>query len=67
MGMRLVKWLRMFRLMEKGEIKELALGPRVRENSDNGIKLKASIKRKALNLSYGRKYRYQMCVCVTKY
>lgn len=49
--------------MEKGEIKELALGPRVRENSDNGIKLKASIKRKALNLLWKEIPISDVCLC----
>lgn len=40
-GMQLVKWLMIFTVMEKGEIKELAVGSRVKENSDKGVKLKA--------------------------
>ena len=40
-GKKLVKWLRMFRVMEKGEIKEPAVESRVKENSDKRMKLKA--------------------------
>ena len=53
MGTELVKWLMMFRVVEKGEFKELAMGPRVKEeNNDYRMKLKAEIKRKVLNVSY---------------
>lgn len=50
--MKLVKWLIIFRVVEKGEFKELAVGPRVKEKrNDNRKKLKAEIKRKVLNVS----------------
>lgn len=40
-----------FRVVEKGEFKELAVGPRVKEkNIDSRMKLKAKIKRKVLNV-----------------
>lgn len=41
MGMKLVKWLMIFKVIEKGEIKKLAVGPRAKENSDKMMKLEA--------------------------
>lgn len=38
-GMKSIKWLMIFRVVEKGEFKELAVGPRVEEkNNDDRMK-----------------------------
>lgn len=47
----MIKWLIIFRVVEKGESKELAVRIRVKEkNNDSEMKLKAYRKRKILNL-----------------
>lgn len=49
--MKVIKWLIIFRVVEKGESKEPAVRIRVKEkNNDSGMKLKAYRKRKILNL-----------------
>lgn len=47
----MIKWLIIFRVVEKGESKEPAVRIRVKEkNNDSEMKLKAYRKRKILNL-----------------